>query len=97
MRMKMTAIGLGLCLLSVGAQQPPVKKVAPKATPATTQAPAGTAVKKSPTTPSAKPRPKGVAMSLTTQKQKASYSLGLDIGETFKKQEMDLDAAALAK
>ena len=97
MRMKMTAIGLGLCLLSVGAQQPPVKKVAPKATPATTQAPAGTAVKKSPTTPSAKPRPKEVAMSLTTQKQKASYSLGLDIGETFKKQEMDLDAAALAK
>ncbi len=36
-------------------------------------------------------------MSLTTQKQKASYSIGLDIGDTFKKQEMDLDAAALAK
>ena len=36
-------------------------------------------------------------MSLTTQKQKASYSIGLDIGDNFKKQEMDLDAAALAK
>jgi len=36
-------------------------------------------------------------MSLTTQKQKASYSIGLDIGDTFKKQEMDLDASALAK
>ena len=36
-------------------------------------------------------------MPLTTQKQKASYSIGLDIGDTFKKQEMDLDAAALAK
>ena len=36
-------------------------------------------------------------MSLMTQKQKASYSIGLDIGDTFKKQEMDLDATALAK
>jgi FKBP-type peptidyl-prolyl cis-trans isomerase FklB len=36
-------------------------------------------------------------MSLITQKQKASYSIGLDIGDTFKKQEMNLDAAALAK
>ena len=36
-------------------------------------------------------------MSLTTQKQKASYSIGLDIGDNFKKQDMDLDAAALAK
>jgi len=36
-------------------------------------------------------------MSLTTQKQKASYSIGVDIGNTFRKQEMDLDAAALAK
>ena len=36
-------------------------------------------------------------MSLATQKQKASYSIGLDIGDNFKKQEMDLDPAALAK
>jgi FKBP-type peptidyl-prolyl cis-trans isomerase FklB len=36
-------------------------------------------------------------MSLTTQKQKASYSIGLDIGDSFKKQEMVLDAAALAR
>jgi FKBP-type peptidyl-prolyl cis-trans isomerase FklB len=36
-------------------------------------------------------------MSLMTQKQKASYSIGLDIGDTFKKQEMNLDAAALTK
>ena len=36
-------------------------------------------------------------MSLTTQKQKASYSIGLDIGDSFKKQEMDLDTVALAK
>ena len=36
-------------------------------------------------------------MPLTTQKQKASYSIGLDIGDNFKKQELDVDAVALAK
>jgi FKBP-type peptidyl-prolyl cis-trans isomerase len=94
--MKMITVGLGLCLLSVGAQQPPAKKVAPKA-PATAAAPSGPAVKKTSTAPSARARPKGTAMPLTTQKQKASYSIGIDIGDSFKKQEMDLDAAALAK
>jgi FKBP-type peptidyl-prolyl cis-trans isomerase FklB len=96
MRLKPVTVGLGFCLFSAWAQQPPAKKVAPKA-PATTPAPAGTAVKKSSTAPSAKPRPKIEAISFTTQKQKASYSIGLDIGDNFKKQEMDLDASALAK
>jgi FKBP-type peptidyl-prolyl cis-trans isomerase FklB len=96
MQIRMIVVVLGFWLLSVAAQQPPAKKVAPKA-PAATTAPTGAAVKKAPAVPSARPRPKGVAMPLTTQKQKASYSIGLDIGETFKKQEMDLDAAALAK
>src|SRR5688500_815240 len=96
MQIRIIVVVLGFWLLSVAAQQPPAKKVAPKA-PAATTAPTGAAVKKAPAVPSARPRPKGVAMPLTTQKQKASYSIGLDIGETFKKQEMDLDAAALAK
>jgi FKBP-type peptidyl-prolyl cis-trans isomerase FklB len=38
-----------------------------------------------------------VATPLTTQKQKASYSIGLDIGDNFRKQELDVDAVALAK
>ena len=96
MRMTMITLGLGLCLLPVGAQQQPTKKSTPKA-PATTAAPAASTVKKPTTAATAKPRPQGAAMSLLTQKQKASYSIGLDIGDTFKKQDMNLDAAALAK
>jgi FKBP-type peptidyl-prolyl cis-trans isomerase FklB len=95
MRMKMITVGVWLSLLSAGAQQPPAQKAAPKA-PATA-ASAGAAGKKVSAAPAARPRPSGTAMSLTTQKQKASYSIGLDIGDTFKKQEMDLDAAALAR
>jgi FKBP-type peptidyl-prolyl cis-trans isomerase FklB len=34
---------------------------------------------------------------LTTEKDKVSYSIGLDIGSTFKKQDMDIDPAALLK
>jgi FKBP-type peptidyl-prolyl cis-trans isomerase FklB len=34
---------------------------------------------------------------LKTEKDKVSYSIGLDIGNTFKKQEMDIDPAALLK
>jgi FKBP-type peptidyl-prolyl cis-trans isomerase FklB len=34
---------------------------------------------------------------LTTDKDKVSYSIGLDIGSTFKKQDMDIDPAALLK
>src|SRR5262245_28310818 len=96
MRIQMVSIGLGLCLLSVGAQQPPAKKVEPKASPVAT-APAGTTVKKPSAAPVARAHSQAAAISLTTQKQKASYSIGLDIGDNFKKQEMDLDAAALAK
>ena len=96
MRMKTVFVGLGLCFFSVDAQQPPAKRVPPNAT-APAAAPLASTVKKAPTATSARPRPKGVATPLATQKQKASYSIGLDIGDTFKKQEMDLDAAALAK
>lgn len=34
---------------------------------------------------------------LKSEKDKVSYSIGLDIGSTFKKQEMDIDPAALLK
>lgn len=34
---------------------------------------------------------------LKTEKDKVSYSIGLDIGNTFKKQDMDIDPAALLK
>src|SRR3712207_1091512 len=34
---------------------------------------------------------------LKTEKDKVSYSIGLDIGTTFKKQDMDIDPAALLK
>lgn len=34
---------------------------------------------------------------LPTEKDKVSYSIGLDIGSTFKKQDMDIDPAALLK
>lgn len=34
---------------------------------------------------------------LKTEKDKVSYSIGLDIGSTFKKQDMDIDPAALLK
>lgn len=95
MRPAMLALGLGLCLSSADAQQSPARKASPKA-PAPV-APSGTSVKKTAPRPAARPRAQTVVPSLTTQKQKASYSIGLDIGDTFRKQGMDLDAALLAK
>jgi FKBP-type peptidyl-prolyl cis-trans isomerase len=94
-QIRMIVVVLGFWISSVAAQQPPAKKAAPKA-PGTTAAPTSTATKKTPAVSGARPR-QGAAMPLTTQKQKASYSIGLDIGDNFKKQELDVDAVALAK
>src|SRR5262245_37324637 len=96
MQIRMATVVLRFWLLPVAAQEPPAQTLAPKK-PTTTTVPTGPPDKKAPATPGAKPRSQAATMSLTTQRQKASYSIGLDIGDNFKKQELDLDAVALAK
>jgi FKBP-type peptidyl-prolyl cis-trans isomerase len=48
------------------------------------------------TTPS-KPAPAASDPSLSSQKQKASYSIGINIGKSFKAQSLDIDADSLLK
>lgn len=45
----------------------------------------------------AKPAPKAATGPLKTQKDKVSYSIGLDIGKNFKNQGIDVDPAMLAR
>jgi FKBP-type peptidyl-prolyl cis-trans isomerase len=88
---------VGLLLGSSFAQQPPPANSQPS-TPA--QAPKAPAAKThvAPGTKSDAPATKSsTAPGLTTEKEKDSYALGLNIGRGLSKQPVDLDAAAIAR
>jgi FKBP-type peptidyl-prolyl cis-trans isomerase FklB len=78
------------------AQQTPASSTpatAPAAKPATAAKPAQAPAAKSTTGTAAKP----AAAALTTDKQKGSYAVGLNIGASLKQQPLDLDLPALFK
>jgi FKBP-type peptidyl-prolyl cis-trans isomerase FklB len=87
-----------ILLANAGAQQTPA------ANPPQTQAPApAPAAKPKPATP-AKPGPASAAkkpapapLALKTQKDKASYAIGLNIGKSMKKDSVDIDPAILLR
>jgi FKBP-type peptidyl-prolyl cis-trans isomerase len=82
---------------SSSASQTPSASVPAK--PATTSKPASGAQSssKSAQTPGAKRPAAAAAAPLQTQKQKASYAIGQNIGNGLKKDEVDVDGAALAR
>ena len=89
--------GVGLLVGSSFAQQPPPADSQPS-TPA--QAPKAPTAKPhvAPGTKSDTPSTKGsTTPGLTTEKEKDSYALGLNIGRGLSKQPVDLDAAAIAR
>jgi FKBP-type peptidyl-prolyl cis-trans isomerase FklB len=93
------AVAFGLILLSSAhAQQTPAASSAQ--TPAASPQKATAA--KTPTATAAKTTPAATAKSaapaaLTTDKQKQSYAVGLNIGRNLKKQPVELDASSLAR
>jgi FKBP-type peptidyl-prolyl cis-trans isomerase FklB len=86
-RMGMAVLALGLMACGVKAQQTPAK--APAAPPA--KAPAG-APAQAPATPSPAP-----ASGFTTQKEKLSYAIGMEMGKGVKSQGLDVDPTILVQ
>ncbi|HEY2547243.1 MAG TPA: FKBP-type peptidyl-prolyl cis-trans isomerase N-terminal domain-containing protein, partial [Candidatus Acidoferrum sp.] len=91
--MAVTAISAGIMLLSCAqAQQTP---------PAKPQTPATTAPKSSstttPKTGTTTTRKPAVPLTLKTQKDKASYAIGMNIGKSMKKDSVDIDTAILLR
>jgi FKBP-type peptidyl-prolyl cis-trans isomerase len=83
------AAAIALPITMAQQQTPPPAKTQP-ASPAKPQQ--GTAAK-TPRTPAAKAQP----LTLKTQKEKASYALGMNIGSGLRKQPIDIDPAILAR
>ena len=95
-----TTLALGGMLVSNSAAQQSAP--APAAQPSTTQTPAATPQKPvapKPKTPAAKPGTPGAKAPLTlkTQKEKASYAIGMSVGKGLHKDQVDVDPAILAR
>ncbi|MGH8092767.1 MAG: FKBP-type peptidyl-prolyl cis-trans isomerase, partial [Chthoniobacterales bacterium] len=89
--------GISLALGSSFAQQPPAANSQPSTAAKTKKAPAAK-THVAPGTKSDAPAAKSsTAPGLTTQKEKDSYALGMNIGRGLSKQPADLDAAAVAR
>src|ERR1700687_2938520 len=77
-------------LPNIVAQQPPSAKTQPDAPPKSQQG----AASKAPRTPAVKTL---TPLTLKTQKEKASYAMGMNFGTGLRKQSIDLDPAILAR
>jgi len=106
MRKSLTAIAttltLGGMLASNAAAQQSAPSTAPAPAPAAAQTPAATPQKPAaprPKTPAAKPGTPAAKAPLTlkTQKEKASYAIGMSVGKGLHKDQVDVDPAILAR
>ncbi len=90
-------IAMVLCALgtsrshAIEAQQKTVPKVTPKAQTASKTA------ARVPQRTAAKVPSRVVTQAVKTQKERVSYSIGLDIGQSFKNQQIDIDPTVLLK
>ncbi|HWR17420.1 MAG TPA: FKBP-type peptidyl-prolyl cis-trans isomerase [Terriglobales bacterium] len=78
-----------ICLLGLGLSAVAQTSPAPKKPASTAKKPAAASTAKKPAAPGS------AAPALTTQKQKASYAMGITLGSNLKRQEVDVDVEAL--